>query len=383
LDSSDSQYSPQLAAVVESLRRSTLNAQDAALQHKGYYENLDNPSRMSLQLWNVQAQRPKHWVGLSSTSAYRRRDDFLLGDLRPNVKITFMDQPLTTNRWGMRDREHPLDKPAGTYRIAVLGPSHVMGSGVADGETFSDFLEERLNGQTKPGTNICYEVLNFGVPAYSLLSQLFMLEDRAVKFQPDAIFITDGSRFKSAVIGHLLGVVFSRTSIPYPDLHALVSRTGVITSAGHGVPIPFASLRTLVTSLGLPARMPWREAEHRLRLIDDDVVRWTLGHMAAMIRKNGATPVFVALENVVDPPSEKIRALPEATAAGFLVFNLFDLWQNRDKSVLRIAASDNHPNAAANRLIADRLFELIQQHRPELRLETTDIYMKAVHESNH
>jgi hypothetical protein len=383
LDSSDSQYSPQLAAVVESLRRSTLNAQDAALQHKGYYENLDNPSRMSLQLWNVQAQRPKHWVGLSSTSAYRRRDDFLLGDLRPNVKIIFMDQPLTTNQWGMRDREHPLVKPAGTYRIAVLGPSHVMGSGVADGETFSDFLEERLNGQTKPGTNICYEVLNFGVPAYSLLSQLFMLEDRAVKFQPDAIFITDGSRFKSAVIGHLLGVVLSRTSIPYPDLHALVSRTGVITSAGHGVPIPFASLRTLVTSLGLPARMPWREAEHRLRLIDDDVVRWTLGHMAAMIRKNGATPVFVALENVVDPPSEKIRALPEATAAGFLVFNLFDLWQNRDKSVLRIAASDNHPNAAANRLIADRLFELIQQHRPELRLETTDIYMKAVHESNH
>jgi hypothetical protein len=383
LDSSDSQYSPQLAAVVESLRRSTLNAQDAALQHKGYYENLDNPSRMSLQLWNVQAQRPKHWVGLSSTSAYRRRDDFLLGDLRPNVKIILMDQPLTTNQWGMRDREHPLVKPAGTYRIAVLGPSHVMGSGVADGETFSDFLEERLNGQTKPGTNICYEVLNFGVPAYSLLSQLFMLEDRAVKFQPDAIFITDGSRFKSAVIGHLLGVVLSRTSIPYPDLHALVSRTGVITSAGHGVPIPFASLRTLVTSLGLPARMPWREAEHRLRLIDDDVVRWTLGHMAAMIRKNGATPVFVALENVVDPPSEKIRALPEATAAGFLVFNLFDLWQNRDKSVLRIAASDNHPNAAANRLIADRLFELIQQHRPELRLETTDIYMKAVHESNH
>jgi hypothetical protein len=294
-----------------------------------------------------------------------------------------MDQPLTTNQWGMRDREHPLVKPAGTYRIAVLGPSHVMGSGVADGETFSDFLEERLNGQTKPGTNICYEVLNFGVPAYSLLSQLFMLEDRAVKFQPDAIFITDGSRFKSAVIGHLLGVVLSRTSIPYPDLHALVSRTGVITSAGHGVPIPFASLRTLVTSLGLPARMPWREAEHRLRLIDDDVVRWTLGHMAAMIRKNGATPVFVALENVVDPPSEKIRALPEATAAGFLVFNLFDLWQNRDKSVLRIAASDNHPNAAANRLIADRLFELIQQHRPELRLGTTDIYMKAVHESNH
>src|SRR6185503_13508849 len=33
---------PRLAATVESLQRSTLNARDAALQHKGYYENLDN-----------------------------------------------------------------------------------------------------------------------------------------------------------------------------------------------------------------------------------------------------------------------------------------------------------------------------------------------------
>ena len=48
---------------VASLQRSTLNARDAALQHKGYYEKLDNASRMSAQLWNIQAQQPAHWVG--------------------------------------------------------------------------------------------------------------------------------------------------------------------------------------------------------------------------------------------------------------------------------------------------------------------------------
>ena len=132
-------HSPQLAATVASLQHSTLNARDAALQHKGYYENLDNESRMSAQLWNVQAKRPTHWVALGSTEAYRVRNDFLRGDLRPDAHIVFEDQPLTTNHWGMRDRDRLLAKPAGTYRIALLGPSHVMGSGVADGETFARF----------------------------------------------------------------------------------------------------------------------------------------------------------------------------------------------------------------------------------------------------
>ena len=128
-----------------SLQRSTLNARDAALQHKGYYENLDNASRMSAHLWSIQAQRPAHWVGLIYTEAYCQRDDFLRDDLRPGASIVFLDQPLTINRWGMRDRDYPLAKPGGTYRIALLGPSHVMGSGVADGQTFADYLEEELN----------------------------------------------------------------------------------------------------------------------------------------------------------------------------------------------------------------------------------------------
>ena len=100
----------QPAAGVRPWRRcnsSTLNARDAALQHKGYYEKLDNVSRMSAQLWDIQAQKPAHWVGLSHTEAYRsarrfparrssaRRADRLhgpaadhqpLGDARPRLR---------------------------------------------------------------------------------------------------------------------------------------------------------------------------------------------------------------------------------------------------------------------------------------------------------
>ena len=363
-------HSPQLATTVASLQRSTLNARDAALQHKGYYEKLDNASRMSAQLWNIQARKPAHWVALGSTEAYRVRNDFLRGELRPDVHIVFEDQPLTTNHWGMRDRNRLLAKPEGTYRIALLGPSHVMGSGVADGETFADFLEERLNRPARPETNIRYEVINFGVAGYSLLQQLAMLEERAVRFQPDAVFITDSDGLKEPVIAHLLNVIQSRVAIPYPELDALIRRTGVTALANPGFPVPFENVRALLGTVGIKTRMPGREAERRLRPAADSLVRWTLGRMAAVTRKHGAVPVFVALNVVADPSDGELRALQDADAAGFLVFNLLDLWQNRDKSALRIAEWDEHPNAAGNRVIADRLFELMQQHRSELRLGT-------------
>jgi D-alanyl-lipoteichoic acid acyltransferase DltB (MBOAT superfamily) len=358
---------PTLASTVASLQRSALNTGDAALQHKGYYENLDSGSRMSAQLWNVQAQKPADFVGLSSTDAYRHRDDFFEGDLRPGANILFMDRRLTVNQWGMRDRDYTLAKPAGTYRIALLGPSHVMGSGVADGETFADFLEERLNASNS-GATVRYEVLNFGVAGLSLLKQLAILEERALAFEPDAIFITDGPLLKQTVVDHLLHVIASRRVIPYPGLDALVRQAGATTLADDGFPVPFETSRTLFRTVGMETRMPWAEAERRLTLADDELVEWTLGHIAKVSREHGAVPVFVALDNVGDPPAGEVRALQQAEAAGFLVFNLFDLWQDRDKPALRIAEWDNHPNPAGNRLIAERLLDLMEQHRSDLRL---------------
>ncbi len=362
---------PRLADTVASLQRSTLNARDAALQHMGYYENLDNASRMSTQLWDVQAQRPAHWVGFSSTSAYRKRDDFLRGELRPGSSIVFLDQPLSTNRWGMRDLDVPLAKPAGTYRIAVLGPSHVMGSGVGDGETFADYLEERLNASMSREAGVRYEVLNFGVPAYSLLQQLFLLEERVVAFRPDAVFITDSPRPHNTVVSHLLATSAAGIAIPYPGLDSLVRRTGVAALGEPGVPVPFPLGRALAETAGVEARMPWTEADRRLRMSADSLVRWTMDHLAEVIRAHDAVPAFVGLDNVVDPPTSEVPVLRDAREAGFLVFDLFDLWQDRDKPALRVAPWDNHPNAAGDRLIADRLFEMMQRHRSELRLIET------------
>ncbi len=366
------QHIPGLAATVASLEGSTLNARDAALHHRGYYEKLDNVSRMSAELWDIQAKKPAHWVGLSSTEAYRARNDFRRGELRPGVRIVFEDRPLTTNRWGMRDRDYPLAKPRGVYRIALLGPSHVMGSGVADGETFADFLEERLNQSTAPGASRRYEVLNFGLAGCSLVEQLAILEERTWAFEPDAVFVTDSPGLIEPVIGHMIHVILSRADVPYPELEALVRGMDINALEAPGFPMPFESARAILGAFGVETRMPGREAFVKLLPAADHIVQWTLKRIAAVTREHGAVPVFVGLDNVKDPPATEMRALRDADASGMLVFNLLDLWQNHDKSALRIAEWDEHPNAAGSRLIAERMFELIQEHQRELRLALTE-----------
>ncbi|HVF62993.1 MAG TPA: hypothetical protein VNE58_03245 [Casimicrobiaceae bacterium] len=361
-------FAPRLATIVGSLKDSTLNARDRSLQHKGYYENLDNQSRQTAQLWDLRAKKPADWVPLAATPAYRNRNDFLGGELVPDTSIEFMGRPLSTNQWGMRDRERVRAKPEGTYRIALLGPSHVMGSGVADNETIATLLEQRLNQAGL--SNRRFEVLNFGVAAYSLTNQLAILRDRVLGFEPDAVFVTDSPHLIEPVVQHLANAAAQRYDIPFPALTDALAQTGVTTLGERGVPVPFESARNALERLGIETRMPWREAEWILRRSGDALVATAFAEIARLARSNGATPVYVALDNVSEPPVVPLPSLQGAHHAGLVVFDLLNVWRGRDAQRLRIAPWDEHPNVAGNRIVADALLGLIRQHRAALRLPT-------------
>jgi hypothetical protein len=121
-----------------------------------------------------------------------------VADLDPITGWTLMPNRQYTNRvegysrskinsFGMAEREVSLLKPAGTYRIAVMGCSLTQGDQVAPEQTYCRVLEQKLN---KLGDTRHYEVLNFGVLSYNLGQEYLRMKHLAMKFQPDLVVFT-------------------------------------------------------------------------------------------------------------------------------------------------------------------------------------------------
>lgn len=91
------------------------------------------------------------------------------------------------NGRGFRDRQMTVEKPPGTYRIAMLGDSFTYGTGLDIEDTLSRQLERELSALL-PETPI--QVINCGVPATHAGEQVALLRYRVRQIQPDMVIIT-------------------------------------------------------------------------------------------------------------------------------------------------------------------------------------------------
>jgi len=347
---------PAMAPAVLALHASGLNARDAALRHRGYYEQLDVGGQ-NQQLLGALRVRDDQWEDLSKTGVLRERRDLLLRDLSPSRSVVWNGNQFSTNRWGMRDRDYDLMKPPGTLRIAVLGPSHVMGNGVPDGATFEALVEERLNREQVGGRYRRVEILNFAVDGYTLAQQVAMLEDRVVAFSPDIVIATHYVRGRIMAERYLVKLVTADVPVPPGRLARLMSDAGLLPVDRGRLPVPFPAGRRAAKWLGLSPRMPAGELAARVRRISEDVVCLSFERFAEVSAANGITPIVLALNAVVDdaPPQIPNRALVEGL--GLPLFDLFDVFPKEQRPALRVAAWDDHPNVLGHRLIAERLYE--------------------------
>ena len=90
------------------------------------------------------------------------------------------------NSLGWRDREIPIQKQEGTFRIVVVGDSITFGWGVELEETYVKQLEAILRLKT-PDKN--YEIINMGIEGIGLYDALQILKRYGLKFRPDLVLL--------------------------------------------------------------------------------------------------------------------------------------------------------------------------------------------------
>lgn len=113
--------------------------------------------------------------------------DSIIYELEPNRTARFRHQVVRMNSHGMRSPEVPVEKPPGTYRIAVLGDSYTFGWGVEQEKVFTRWMEKELSKSSPAGVTV--EVLNFGVPGYATFQEVASFFDKGRQFQPDAVLV--------------------------------------------------------------------------------------------------------------------------------------------------------------------------------------------------
>tara|TARA_Y100000310_G_scaffold330908_1_gene403488 strand:+ start:3425 stop:4636 length:1212 start_codon:yes stop_codon:yes gene_type:complete len=102
--------------------------------------------------------------------------------------LNFNKKYVHINNDGMREEmNYQIQKPKDTIRIAAIGDSYSFGSGIKDvTNTYPKLLESSLNNQF-PDKN--YQVLNFGIPGKDTEAELDILEQKALKYDPDIVLI--------------------------------------------------------------------------------------------------------------------------------------------------------------------------------------------------
>lgn len=91
------------------------------------------------------------------------------------------------NSRGLRDVEHDLAKPPGTYRVVVLGDSYAEALQVPLEDSFPKVLEREL--QTRAGPTPRIEVINLGVSGFGTDQELLALRHYGRQYEPDLVVL--------------------------------------------------------------------------------------------------------------------------------------------------------------------------------------------------
>jgi hypothetical protein len=327
--------------IISGLQESRLNTKDKKVMERGYYQNLLNNEKTSMQLWQTENEKPKEWS--VKNNAQVKTNNILQKKLKPNQHVFFKGSWLTTNDFGMRDKNYSLKKPTNTYRLILLGGSYEMGSGVGDNENYESIAENLLNKQNDKN----FEILNLSVGGYHLFESEYNASYETKKYQPDAVIYTAHSN-EFYRVNNKLTTLFKLDSI---------------------VKNPF--LLEIFKLAGVKSKMCRLEIHNRLKPFIPHIIKWGYKSIVLNCKKNNIRPVWVFLPALGDDNqlSDFEKGSMIAKSAGFTTISLAGVYDNHNKNSLMIASWDSHPNKKGHAIIGHKLYQELLLNSKKLELK--------------
>jgi len=280
--------------------------------------------------------------------------------------------PVSLNKFGFRERDFDVPKPAGIYRIMVLGDSFVFGTGLPVEERFTNVLEKKLNIAFPTRK---FEVLSFGIEGLCTKSERDILSKYAPVVKPDLV-----------VVGYVSNDVqcesLSQQRIPFVDywLMSSLSHAFTNTKLDYWALLFRQSFLNLETTLG---REPsWTDLFSKAYNVQSG--SWadflnTLGDIKKISDHLGLpTPILAVLDhshysnrrNDYTNPDEAIavylKAVRQAEAAavglGFTAYNYEkEIISEFPDGRFALNQFDNHPPAKLHEIYAEKLLSILTE----------------------
>ncbi|HCH63818.1 MAG: hypothetical protein CL927_14570 [Deltaproteobacteria bacterium] len=336
------------AEVLAALTTQKLNQQDALTQVRGYYENLLVRNGMMSELAMADVGRPEVWSTLSNPEHTRKTNDLRGSELMPNVTAVHRGETFSTNQWGMRDKEYTKKKPAGTFRIALLGSSYAMGVGVKDKHVFENLVEDWLNDRYAGGKYERYEILNFAKEGYLLISTVGQCMEMVPSFEPDLVILIDHAMQPKRLAKRMSRSDDQVKFYPKPWLNEWLERNGVTAGTND------------------------REDREQMWVSSAELPGNFLRDAVELCTRDGAKAAWMWLP--VNKPSHpeyaEVRTSQKAVAESLdmVTLTLDGAYGDHTVDELSIASWDEHPNPLGHRLLADAMMRQLEQNSEALGL---------------
>jgi len=260
--------------------------------------------------------------------------DELTYELLPNLDTKYKLFDFHTNTEGFRDRNHEVNSSA--TKIAVLGDSFTMGTGVSEDEMYVVQTEKILNEQD---SNTNYEVFNFGVSGFALTNYQTILKRNVLKYHPDLVVIG----FCASNDHYEPGKDFSLDDFTIkPKKHVFWD----------------SYLRKLL-SIKLKPKEPTPvvyETKH-IQHIDEQ-----FQDFQDILTKNNSKGIIFYMDLVYDSVRvAQIKTLAKKNNLGFV--DVSEFFQDKNLFTYIVNELDPHPNGKANQIFAEKLSSYILANR--------------------